>query len=84
MPRGGLEERSQKNENGDDPVKVAKAVVHAATKKDPSGMVLVGRGARQARVFRTLLPRAVFELGLRRQLGLADPAKSAHPCLSPK
>jgi len=64
-------------ENGDDPVKVAKAVVHAATKKDPSG-VLVGRGARQARVFRTLLPRAVFELGLRRQLGLADPAKSAH------
>jgi NAD(P)-dependent dehydrogenase (short-subunit alcohol dehydrogenase family) len=65
-------------ENGDDPVKVAKAVVHAATKKDPSGMVLVGRGARQARVFRTLLPRAVFELGLRRQLGLTDPAKSAH------
>ncbi len=59
-------------ENGDDPVKVAEAVVQAATEKDPNVKVLVGRGARQARILRTLLPRALFELGLRRQFGLAD------------
>jgi len=60
-------------ENGDDPVKVAKAVLQAATKKGPNVKVLVGRGARQVRVLRTLLPRALFELGLRRQFGLSDP-----------
>jgi NAD(P)-dependent dehydrogenase (short-subunit alcohol dehydrogenase family) len=60
-------------ENGDDPVKVAKAVLQAATKKGPNVTVLVGRGARQVRILRTLLPRALFELGLRRQFGLSDP-----------
>ena len=62
-------------ENGDDPVKVAEAVVQAATKKDPEMKVLVGRGARQVRILRTLLPRALFELGLRRQFGLTNPIK---------
>jgi NAD(P)-dependent dehydrogenase (short-subunit alcohol dehydrogenase family) len=62
-------------ENGDDPVKVAEAVLQATTKKGPNVKVLVGRGARQARVLRTLLPRALFELGLRRQFGLSDPTK---------
>jgi NAD(P)-dependent dehydrogenase (short-subunit alcohol dehydrogenase family) len=57
-------------ESGDDPVKVAEAVVQASTKKHPNTRVLVGRGARQARLFRTFLPSALFELGLRRQLGL--------------
>jgi NAD(P)-dependent dehydrogenase (short-subunit alcohol dehydrogenase family) len=61
-------------ENGDDPVKVAEAVVQAATEKDPHVKVLVGRGARQTRILRTILPRALFELGLRRQFGLADPS----------
>jgi NAD(P)-dependent dehydrogenase (short-subunit alcohol dehydrogenase family) len=60
-------------ENGDDPVKVAEAVLQAATKKSPDVKVLVGRGARQVRVLRTLLPRALFELGLRRQFGLSNP-----------
>jgi NAD(P)-dependent dehydrogenase (short-subunit alcohol dehydrogenase family) len=59
-------------ENGDDPAKVAEAVVQAATEKDPNVKVLVGRGARQVRVLRTFLPRALFEFGLRRQFGLAD------------
>lgn len=63
-------------ENGDDPVKVAEAVVQAATKKDPNVKVLVGRGSRQARVLRTLLPKTLFEFGLRRQFGLSDPPKS--------
>jgi NAD(P)-dependent dehydrogenase (short-subunit alcohol dehydrogenase family) len=62
-------------ENGDDPVKVAEAVLQAATKKGPNVKVLVGRGARQVRVLHTLLPRALFELGLRRQFGLSDPTK---------
>jgi NAD(P)-dependent dehydrogenase (short-subunit alcohol dehydrogenase family) len=62
-------------ENGDDPVKVAEAVVQAATKKDPEMKVLVGRGARQVRILRTLLPRALFELGLRRQFGLTNPIR---------
>jgi NAD(P)-dependent dehydrogenase (short-subunit alcohol dehydrogenase family) len=60
-------------ENGDDPVKVAEAVLQQATKKVPKVKVLVGRGARQVRILRTLLPRALFELGLRRQFGLSDP-----------
>jgi NAD(P)-dependent dehydrogenase (short-subunit alcohol dehydrogenase family) len=62
-------------ENGDDPVKVADAVLEAATKKDPTVKVVVGRGARQVRILRALLPRGVFELGLRRQFGLGDPAR---------
>jgi NAD(P)-dependent dehydrogenase (short-subunit alcohol dehydrogenase family) len=65
-------------ENGDDPVKVAEAVLQAATQKDPNVKVLVGRGSRQVRVLRTLLPRTLFEFGLRRQFGLGDPAKSGH------
>jgi NAD(P)-dependent dehydrogenase (short-subunit alcohol dehydrogenase family) len=60
-------------ENGDDPVKVAEAVLQQATKKVPKLKVLVGRGARQVRILRALLPRALFELGLRRQFGLSDP-----------
>jgi NAD(P)-dependent dehydrogenase (short-subunit alcohol dehydrogenase family) len=60
-------------ENGDDPVKVAEAVLQAATTKVPPGKVLVGRGARQVRILRTLLPKALFELGLRRQFDLSDP-----------
>jgi NAD(P)-dependent dehydrogenase (short-subunit alcohol dehydrogenase family) len=59
-------------ENGDDPVKVAEAVVQASTKKNPNKKVLVGRGTRQVRVLRTFLPSALFELGLRRQLGLTN------------
>lgn len=62
-------------ENGDDPVKVADAVLAVATKKDPTVKVVVGRGARQVRILRALLPRAVFELGLRRQFDLGDPAR---------
>jgi NAD(P)-dependent dehydrogenase (short-subunit alcohol dehydrogenase family) len=62
-------------ENGDDPVKVAEAVLQAATKKVSSVKVLVGRGARQIRVLRTLLPRTLFEHGLRRQFGLSEPGK---------
>jgi NAD(P)-dependent dehydrogenase (short-subunit alcohol dehydrogenase family) len=58
-------------ETGDDPVKVAEAVLQAATKKVPNSKVLVGRGARQVRLLRTFLPRAWFELGLRRQFGLS-------------
>lgn len=58
-------------ERGDDPAKVAKAVLRAAAKKNPANKVLVGRGALQLRFLRTLLPRAVFELGLRRQFGLS-------------
>ncbi len=60
-------------EKGDDPVKVAEAVVQAATQKDPNMKVLVGRGALRVRLLRTLLPRALFELGLRQQFDLADP-----------
>ena len=71
-----VEKMGSSVENGDDPVKVAEAVVQAATKKVPKIKVLVGRGSRQARVLRTLLPRALFELGLRRQFDLGDPAKS--------
>jgi NAD(P)-dependent dehydrogenase (short-subunit alcohol dehydrogenase family) len=62
-------------ENGDDPVKVAEAVLQQATKKVPQVKVLVGRGARQVRILRTLLPRALFELGLRRQFGLSEPTR---------
>ena len=65
-------------ESGDDPVKVADAVLQAATKREPTIKVLVGRGARQVRVLRTLLPRTVFELGLRRQFELGDPPKRIH------
>ena len=62
-------------ESGDDPVRVADAVLQAATKREPTIKVLVGRGARQVRVLRTLLPRTVFERGLRRQFELGDPPK---------
>jgi NAD(P)-dependent dehydrogenase (short-subunit alcohol dehydrogenase family) len=62
-------------ESGDDPVTVADAVLQAATKREPTIKVLVGRGARQVRVLRTLLPRTVFEFGLRRQFELGDPPK---------
>jgi NAD(P)-dependent dehydrogenase (short-subunit alcohol dehydrogenase family) len=65
-------------ENGDDPVKVAEAVLQAATKKDPNVKVLVGRGARQIQILRAFLPRALFELGLRRQFGLNNPPKLSH------
>jgi short chain dehydrogenase len=54
------------------PVRVAEAVVQASTKKNPNKKVLVGRGTRQVRVLRTFLPSALFELGLRRQLGLTN------------
>jgi hypothetical protein len=54
---------------------VANAVLQAATKREPTIKVLVGRGARQLRVLRTLLPQTVFELGLRRQFELDDPPK---------
>jgi NAD(P)-dependent dehydrogenase (short-subunit alcohol dehydrogenase family) len=64
--------------SGDDPVTVADAVLQAATKREPTIKVLVGRGARQVRVLRTLLPRTVFELGLRRQFELGDPPKPIH------
>ena len=63
----------QSIENGDDPVKVAEAVLKAATAKVPNRKVLVGRGARQARILRTFLPKALFDLGLRRQFDLPDP-----------
>jgi hypothetical protein len=63
-------------ENGEDSVKVAEAVLQAAAKKDPNAKILVGHRARQVRVLRTLLPRALFELGLRRQFGLGNPTKS--------
>jgi NAD(P)-dependent dehydrogenase (short-subunit alcohol dehydrogenase family) len=68
-------------ESGDDPVTVANAVLQAATKREPTIKVLVGRGARQLRVLRTLLPQTVFELGLRRQFELDDPPKrvNRHP-----
>ena len=65
-------------ESGDDPVTVADAVLQAATKREPTIKVLVGRGARQVRVLRTLLPRTLFELGLRRQFELGDPPKPIH------
>ena len=65
-------------ERGDDPVTVADAVLQAATKREPTIKVLVGRGARQVRFLRTLLPRTVFEHGLRRQFELGDPPKRAH------
>jgi NAD(P)-dependent dehydrogenase (short-subunit alcohol dehydrogenase family) len=65
-------------ESGDDPVTVADAVLQAATKREPTIKVLVGRGARQVRVLRTLLPRTVFELGLRRQFELGDALKRVH------
>jgi NAD(P)-dependent dehydrogenase (short-subunit alcohol dehydrogenase family) len=65
-------------ESGDDPVTVADAVLRAATKREPTIKVLVGRGARQVRVLRTLLPRSVFELGLRRQFELGRPPKPIH------
>jgi len=65
-------------ESGDDPVTVADAVLQAATKRAPTIKVLVGRGARRVRVLRTLLPRTVFELGLRRQFELGDPPKRVH------
>jgi NAD(P)-dependent dehydrogenase (short-subunit alcohol dehydrogenase family) len=65
-------------ESGDDPATVADAVLQAATKREPTTKMLVGRGARQLRILRTLLPRSVFELGLRRQFGLGDPAKQVH------
>ena len=62
----------QSIENGDDPVKVAEAVLEAATAKVPNRKVLVGRGARQARILRTFLPKALFDLGLRRQFDLPE------------
>src|ERR1700744_2865671 len=62
----------QSIENGDDPVKVAEAVLQAATAKVPNRKVLVGRGARQARILRTFLPKALFDLGLRRQFDLPE------------
>jgi NAD(P)-dependent dehydrogenase (short-subunit alcohol dehydrogenase family) len=65
-------------ESGDDPVTVADAVLQAATKREPTIKVLVGRGARQVRVLRTLLPRTVFELGLRRQFELGGAPKRVH------
>jgi NAD(P)-dependent dehydrogenase (short-subunit alcohol dehydrogenase family) len=65
-------------ERGDDPAKVADVVLQAATKKDPVTKMLAGRGSRQVRILRTLLPRTVFELGLRRQFGLGDPAKRVY------
>jgi NAD(P)-dependent dehydrogenase (short-subunit alcohol dehydrogenase family) len=65
-------------ESGDDPVTVADAVLQAATKREPTIKVLVGRGARQVRILRTLLPRTVFEHGLRRQFELGDPPKRVH------
>jgi len=65
-------------ESGDDPVTVADAALQAATKREPTIKVLVGRGARQVRVLRTLLPRTLFELGLRRQFELGDPPKPIH------
>ena len=65
-------------ESGDDPGTVADAVLQAATKREPTIKVLVGRGARQVRILRTLLPRTVFELGLRRQFELGDPPKPIH------
>jgi short-subunit dehydrogenase len=62
-------------EHGDDPATVADAVLQAATKREPATKMLAGRGSRQIRILRTLLPRTVFELGLRRQFGLGDRAK---------
>jgi NAD(P)-dependent dehydrogenase (short-subunit alcohol dehydrogenase family) len=66
-------------EGGDEPATVADAVLQAATKKEPTTKMLVGRGSRQLRILRTLLPRTVFELGLRRQFGLGSPPKEVHP-----
>jgi NAD(P)-dependent dehydrogenase (short-subunit alcohol dehydrogenase family) len=66
----------QSIKNGDDPVKVAEAVLQAATAKVPNRKVLVGRGARQARILRTFLPKALFDLGLRRQFGLPEIGRS--------
>lgn len=66
-------------EGGDEPATVAHAVLRAATKKVPATKMLVGRGSRQLRILRTLLPRTVFELGLRRQFGLGSPPKEVHP-----
>jgi NAD(P)-dependent dehydrogenase (short-subunit alcohol dehydrogenase family) len=66
-------------EGGDQPATVADAVLRAATKKEPATKMLVGRGSRQLRILRTLLPRTVFELGLRRQFGLGSPPKEVHP-----
>jgi NAD(P)-dependent dehydrogenase (short-subunit alcohol dehydrogenase family) len=66
-------------ESGDDPATVADAVLQAATKREPSTKMLVGRGSRQLRILRTLLPRTVFELGLRRQFGLNGRPKEVRP-----
>ena len=66
-------------EGGDDPATVADAVLQAATKREPVTKMLVGRGSRQLRILRTLLPRTVFELGLRRQFGLGGPRKEVYP-----
>jgi NAD(P)-dependent dehydrogenase (short-subunit alcohol dehydrogenase family) len=62
-------------ERGDDPATVADAVLQAATKREPATKMLVGQGSRQLRILRTLLPRTIFELGLRRQFGLGVPPK---------
>ncbi len=64
-------------ENGDNPVKVAEAVLQAATAKVPNGKVLVGRGARRVRILRTFLPKTLFELGIRRQFDLSDRGPTA-------
>jgi hypothetical protein len=66
----------QSIENGDDPVKVAEGVLQAAMAKVPNRKVLVGRGARQARILRTFLPKALFDLGLRRQFDLPEVGRS--------
>ena len=65
----------QSIENGDDPVKVAEAVLQAATAKVPNRKVLVGRGARQARILSDVSYRKPYSnCGLRR--GNSDLPKS--------
>jgi NAD(P)-dependent dehydrogenase (short-subunit alcohol dehydrogenase family) len=61
-------------ERGDSPLKVADAVLRAATEKNPGIKILVGRGAVQVRLFRTLLPRQIFEIGLRQVFNLGRTA----------
>jgi len=56
--------------NGEDPMVVASVVLQALTTRSPRAHYLAGRGAGVVQTMRKLLPSRLFDLGMRKQMGL--------------
>lgn len=62
---------TQSISKGDDPGKIASVVLKAIRSRNPQQSYLAGRQARQTTLLLKLLPSALFDMGLRKQFGLA-------------